>query len=83
MKLAADTTSSISQKEAIHLHNLAETAALYERIGKAAVIEALVLYGHIRCGYCVADEDCDQKRDCEERIADVLWARAEAKAWAT
>jgi len=58
----------------------AHSVKLYERIGKAAVIEALVLYGHISCGYCVADDNCDQKRDCEEQIEDVLWARAEEKA---
>lgn len=55
---------------------------LYERIGKDAIIEALSLYGDFDCDICVVDEDCHREleRSCEEQIADVLWARAEARA---
>ena len=58
----------------------------YERI-KWAVGEAWALGMAMRrfpldkqCSLCPCESDCDQERSCEEQIADVLWARAEAKA---
>ena len=59
---------------------------LYERIGKTAAAEAWALGIEMslrpkgdQCSLCPCEFDCDQERSCEEQIADVLWARAEAR----
>lgn len=52
------------------------TAALYEEIGKRAIVAALQLGAVPRCPRCPVAE-CDGNVACEEQIADALWAREE------
>jgi hypothetical protein len=64
----------------IHLHNLAETAALYERIAKNMAIDALMIGGLPQtCEECPVPTPCADEWDCETKIADVLWEKWEVK----
>ena len=58
------------------------TEKLYESIAKRAIIAALG-YFSMPCSLCpvaMSEAGCDPDGNCEEQIADVLWAQEEAKA---